>query len=234
MFSSLLHQEAYSVARQFNLIPPVCEQAEYHYFQRDKVEVQLPELYHKIGQSPLLPTCSEFLPNVISFHFIYMWDSLRGRSHDLVSACLWINHREVQRRSAGVLQSSDEGQSDLTSSPPGFIPLQIGPGVTLPPDQWEISAFLHFLHLKGYQWLKERVNSEEGRRQLIKIKELHLLADRLSCTAAQLAIGMTHTEQTCEGQAIPDAKRAFDPFSTLQIYFFPLFLFFYFSLVSAQ
>uniref|UniRef100_A0A3Q2ECG3 Potassium voltage-gated channel subfamily A regulatory beta subunit 3 n=1 Tax=Cyprinodon variegatus TaxID=28743 RepID=A0A3Q2ECG3_CYPVA len=41
--------EAYSIARQFNLIPPVCEQAEYHYFQRDKVELQLPELYHKIG-----------------------------------------------------------------------------------------------------------------------------------------------------------------------------------------
>lgn len=39
------------MARQFNLIPPVCEQAEYHYFQRDKVEVQLPELYHKIGQT---------------------------------------------------------------------------------------------------------------------------------------------------------------------------------------
>lgn len=44
-------QEAYSVARQFNLIPPVCEQAEYHFFQRDKVETQLPELYHKIGES---------------------------------------------------------------------------------------------------------------------------------------------------------------------------------------
>uniref|UniRef100_A0A3B4GBS9 Potassium voltage-gated channel subfamily A regulatory beta subunit 3 n=1 Tax=Pundamilia nyererei TaxID=303518 RepID=A0A3B4GBS9_9CICH len=40
--------EAYSIARQFNLIPPVCEQAEYHYFQRDKVELHLPELYHKI------------------------------------------------------------------------------------------------------------------------------------------------------------------------------------------
>ncbi|KAL7835154.1 hypothetical protein SRHO_G00294010 [Serrasalmus rhombeus] len=40
----------------------------------------------------------------------------------------------------------------------------------------------------GYQWLKERVYSEEGRRQLAKIKELHLLADRLGCTAAQLAI----------------------------------------------
>lgn len=44
-------QEAYSVARQFNMIPPVCEQAEYHLFQREKVEVQLPELYHKIGKS---------------------------------------------------------------------------------------------------------------------------------------------------------------------------------------
>lgn len=38
------------MARQFNLIPPVCEQAEYHLFQREKVEVQLPELYHKIGR----------------------------------------------------------------------------------------------------------------------------------------------------------------------------------------
>lgn len=28
----------------------MCEQAEYHLFQREKVEVQLPELYHKIGR----------------------------------------------------------------------------------------------------------------------------------------------------------------------------------------
>lgn len=44
------------MARQFNLIPPVCEQAEYHLFQREKVEMQLPELYHKIGLQPLHPT----------------------------------------------------------------------------------------------------------------------------------------------------------------------------------
>ncbi|MGH0118303.1 UNVERIFIED_CONTAM: hypothetical protein FKN15_049324 [Acipenser sinensis] len=44
-----LHPEAYSVARQFNQIPPICEQAEYHMFQREKVEVQLPELFHKIA-----------------------------------------------------------------------------------------------------------------------------------------------------------------------------------------
>lgn len=40
------------MARQFNLIPPICEQAEYHMFQREKVEVQLPELFHKIGGFP--------------------------------------------------------------------------------------------------------------------------------------------------------------------------------------
>lgn len=43
-------KEAYSMARQFNQIPPICEQAEYHMFQREKVEVQLPELSHKIGE----------------------------------------------------------------------------------------------------------------------------------------------------------------------------------------
>ncbi|XP_013792029.1 voltage-gated potassium channel subunit beta-3-like, partial [Limulus polyphemus] len=40
--------EAYTVARQFNLIPPIVEQTEYHMFQREKVEISLPELFHKI------------------------------------------------------------------------------------------------------------------------------------------------------------------------------------------
>uniref|UniRef100_A0A667X6T6 Potassium voltage-gated channel subfamily A regulatory beta subunit 3 n=1 Tax=Myripristis murdjan TaxID=586833 RepID=A0A667X6T6_9TELE len=119
-WSAMEIMEAYSVARQFNLIPPVCEQAEYHYFQRDKVEVQLPELYHKIGVGAMT------------------WSPL---------AC-------------------------------GLITGKYSDGV---PDCSRAA-------MKGYQWLKERVNSEEGRRQLAKIKELHLLADRLGCTAAQLAI----------------------------------------------
>lgn len=46
------------MARQFNLIPPVCEQADNHLFQREKVEMQLPELYHKIGVQTLIPTFS--------------------------------------------------------------------------------------------------------------------------------------------------------------------------------
>lgn len=45
------------MARQFNLIPPMCEQAEHRLFQREKVETQLPELYHKIGSQPPIPAC---------------------------------------------------------------------------------------------------------------------------------------------------------------------------------
>uniref|UniRef100_A0A8C7L9J4 Potassium voltage-gated channel subfamily A regulatory beta subunit 3 n=1 Tax=Oncorhynchus kisutch TaxID=8019 RepID=A0A8C7L9J4_ONCKI len=112
--------EAYSVARQFNLIPPVCEQAEYHYFKRDKVEVQLPELYHKIGVGAMT------------------WSPL---------ACGLITGKY------------NEGVPDISRA-----------------------------NIKGYHWLKERVNSEEGRKQLAKIKELRLMADRLGCTSAQLAI----------------------------------------------
>ncbi|XP_036846333.1 voltage-gated potassium channel subunit beta-3 isoform X1 [Oncorhynchus mykiss] len=114
--------EAYSVARQFNLIPPVCEQAEYHYFKRDKVEVQLPELYHKIGVGAMT------------------WSPL---------ACGLITGKY------------NEGVPDISRAN---------------------------IKVQGYQWLKERVNSEEGRKQLAKIKELRLMADRLGCTSAQLAI----------------------------------------------
>lgn len=41
--------EAYSNCRQFNCIPPILEQAEYHMFCREKCELYLPEMYNKIG-----------------------------------------------------------------------------------------------------------------------------------------------------------------------------------------
>ncbi|XP_028985997.1 voltage-gated potassium channel subunit beta-3-like isoform X4 [Betta splendens] len=112
--------EAYSIARQFNLVPPVCEQAEYHYFQRDKVELHLPELYHKIGVGAMT------------------WSPL---------AC-------------------------------GLLTGKYNEGV---PERSRAA-------MKGYSWLKERLCSEEGKKQLSKIKDLHLLADRMNCTLAQLAI----------------------------------------------
>lgn len=41
--------EAFSVARQFNCPPPTVEQMEYHMFTREKMELHMPELYHKLG-----------------------------------------------------------------------------------------------------------------------------------------------------------------------------------------
>ncbi|KAL8177118.1 UNVERIFIED_CONTAM: Voltage-gated potassium channel subunit beta-3, partial [Gekko kuhli] len=116
----LHHSEAYSVARQFNLIPPVCEQAEYHMFQRDKVETQLPELYHKIGVGAIT------------------WSPL---------ACGLITGKYEERV----------------------------------PENCRAA-------MKGYQWLKEKLQSEDGKKQQAKVKELHPIAERLGCTVAQLAI----------------------------------------------
>ncbi|XP_057218963.1 voltage-gated potassium channel subunit beta-1-like isoform X2 [Triplophysa rosa] len=119
-WSSMEIMEAYSVARQFNLIPPICEQAEYHMFQREKVEVQLPELFHKIGVGAMT------------------WSPL---------AC-------------------------------GIISGKYDSGV--PPNSRA--------SLKGYQWMKDKILSEEGRRQQAKLKELQAIAERLGCTLPQLAI----------------------------------------------
>lgn len=41
--------EAYSNCRQFNCVPPIAEQAEYHMFCREKCELYLPEMSNKIG-----------------------------------------------------------------------------------------------------------------------------------------------------------------------------------------
>uniref|UniRef100_A0AAQ4S2T0 Voltage-gated potassium channel subunit beta-1 n=1 Tax=Gasterosteus aculeatus aculeatus TaxID=481459 RepID=A0AAQ4S2T0_GASAC len=119
-WSAMEIMEAYSVARQFNLIPPVCEQAEYHFFQRDKVETQLPELYHKIGVG------------------VVSWSPL---------AC-------------GIITGKYEN------------------GV---PESSRAS-------MKPYQWLREKILSEDGRKQQAKLKELTYVAEKLGCTLPQLAI----------------------------------------------
>uniref|UniRef100_A0A452QLH8 Potassium voltage-gated channel subfamily A regulatory beta subunit 3 n=1 Tax=Ursus americanus TaxID=9643 RepID=A0A452QLH8_URSAM len=113
--------EAYSVARQFNLIPPVCEQADHHLFQREKAEMQLPELYHKIGVGSVT------------------WSPL---------AC-------------GLITSKYDGRA---------------------PDTCRAT-------IKGYQWLKDKVQSEGGKKQQqAKVMDLLPIAHQLGCTVAQLAI----------------------------------------------
>ncbi|XP_066120282.1 voltage-gated potassium channel subunit beta-3 isoform X3 [Saccopteryx bilineata] len=113
--------EAYSMARQFNLIPPVCEQAEHHLFQREKVEMQLPELYHKIGVGSVT------------------WSPL---------AC-------------GLITSKYDGRV---------------------PDPCRTT-------IKGYQWLRDKVQNEDGKKQHAKVMDLLPIAQHLGCTVAQLAIG---------------------------------------------
>ncbi|XP_055450395.1 voltage-gated potassium channel subunit beta-3 isoform X2 [Psammomys obesus] len=113
--------EAYSVARQFNLIPPVCEQTENHFFQRGKVEMQLHELYHKIGVGSVT------------------WSPL---------AC-------------GLITSKYDGRV---------------------PETCKAAV------VKGYQWLKEKVQSEDGKKQQARVMDLLPIARQLGCTVAQLAI----------------------------------------------
>lgn len=45
------------------------------------------------------------------------------------------------------------------------------------------------LALQCYQWLKEKIISEEGRKQQGKLKDLSPIAERLGCTLPQLAVG---------------------------------------------
>ena len=50
-WSSVEISEAYNNCRQFNCPPPICEQSEYHFLCRDKIEISLPEVYNKLGKS---------------------------------------------------------------------------------------------------------------------------------------------------------------------------------------
>jgi voltage-dependent potassium channel beta subunit len=42
--------------------------------------------------------------------------------------------------------------------------------------------------LEGYEWLREQYESEEGRRQIEKVRQLGGVAEKLDCSMAQLAI----------------------------------------------
>lgn len=44
---------------------------------------------------------------------------------------------------------------------------------------------------QSYQWLKEKIVSEDGRKQQAKLKELSHIAEKMGCTLPQLAVGKT-------------------------------------------
>ena len=123
--------EAIAIARQYNLIPPIVEQSEYNFFQREAVEVKLPILYEKVGVGSL------------------SWSPLAG----------------------------------------GFISGKYYEGI---PSYTRAE-------LKGFQWFRDNVMSETGRRQQAKLKELQIISDRLGCSLAQLAIAWCLRFETHSG-----------------------------------
>ena len=44
---------------------------------------------------------------------------------------------------------------------------------------------------RGFEWLKRKILSEDGRKQQLKIRKLTHLANSLQCSLPQLAIGIS-------------------------------------------
>ena len=58
-------------------------------------------------------------------------------------------------------------------------------------DYLRSGLLLILLGLQGYQWHKDKVQSEDGKKQQAKVMDLLPIAHQLGCTVAQLAIGET-------------------------------------------
>lgn len=114
--------EAYSVARQYDLIPPTMEQPQYNMFHRYRVENEYSRLYHE--------------------------DTIG------LGTTIW---------------------SPLAS---GLLTGKYNDGI--PEDSR--------MNLPGYEWLKERLTSETGKKHLAKVKELAGVADELGTTMPKLAL----------------------------------------------
>jgi aryl-alcohol dehydrogenase-like predicted oxidoreductase len=112
--------EAYSAARQYDLIPPTMEQPEYHLFHRRRVEQEYDHLYDVVG----------------------------------LGTTIW---------------------SPLAS---GFLSGKYNKGV--PQDSR--------VNLPGYEWLRERLLSDEGQQQLAAVRELAEIAEELGTTLPRMAI----------------------------------------------
>ena len=112
--------EAYSAARQYNLIPPSMEQPQYNMLERRRFELEYKRLYSEIG----------------------------------LGTTIW---------------------SPLSS---GILTGKYNDGI---PENSR-------LNLPGYSWLKDSLMSEEGQRNLEKVRELTALAGELDMSMAGLAI----------------------------------------------
>jgi voltage-dependent potassium channel beta subunit len=79
--------------------------------------------------------------------------------------------------------------------------------------------------LDGYEWLRERFESEEGKQRITKVRQLTKIAEELGCSMAQLAVawclrvpfvstvitGASKPEQVTENMAALEVKEKFTP-----------------------
>jgi voltage-dependent potassium channel beta subunit len=117
--------EAYSNCRQFNCITPILEQAEYHFFCRDKPELYMTELYNKIGVG--LMTWS---PLTMSFYkalgknpedsmalamrcSIKSWGKERSSSTDEASTAKQLHQQKLSREIAALAEKHGCSLSQL-------------------------------------------------------------------------------------------------------------------------
>ncbi|GAB4499374.1 MAG: aldo/keto reductase [Anaerolineales bacterium] len=112
--------EAYAIARQEHLIPPLMEQPQYNMLHRERFEKEYSRLYTEIG----------------------------------LGTTIW---------------------SPLAS---GLLTGKYNNGI---PEGSRLT-------LDGYGWLRERFESEEGRQQIEKVRQLVPIAEDLGCTMAQMAL----------------------------------------------
>lgn len=97
-WSAVEISEAYNNCRQFNCPLPICEQAEYHFLCREKVEISLPEVYNKLGS-----------PYAFLFSSVTTFEMARGRPHDMVAA-----HHGIQRH-------GEQGRGVVRQLPPDVV-----------------------------------------------------------------------------------------------------------------
>lgn len=84
------------------------------------------------------------------------------------------------------------------------------PSYLLTSQKWLIQS-VSALSCQSYQWLKEKIISEDGRKQQAKLKELNHIAEKLGCTLPQLAVGKTAVLHYC-----PREKKLFSAVWKLQ------------------
>lgn len=112
-WSALEIQEAITVARQYNLIPPMVEQPQYNMFTRQKVEVEFNQLYknHGLGTTIWSPLLSGILSGKYNDGFP---DDTRLSLKDLD----WLKEKSYQEELLGKVRKLTQLAQDIGTTMP--------------------------------------------------------------------------------------------------------------------